>query len=194
MYHPESRSRRRFSLGDLKHPQTPENRSRCIWSALVGKTEEGATPAGKRRALDTTFETFERNIRDQLATNARRGRLRSSARHCLITVNRAAWLRVHLQQLFDPLEWVFTNSEHRPNVIARQPYGFDRIANSDCRGQPTYGHGTVGSASRGGRRSQSPRYAEARGVKLDKGGSHFEGAGVWWREHSCLPRRDSSRR
>jgi spermidine dehydrogenase len=31
------------------------------------------------------------------------------------------------------MEWVFTNSENRPNVIARQPYA---VANSDAGASP----------------------------------------------------------
>jgi spermidine dehydrogenase len=54
-----------------------------------------------------------------------------------ITVNR--WPHGYAytyNSLFEPMEWVFTNSERRPNVIARQPYGLIAIANSDAGASP----------------------------------------------------------
>ena len=38
--------------------------------------------------------------------------------------------------LNEPMEWVYTNSENRPNVIGRQPYGLIAIANSDAGASP----------------------------------------------------------
>jgi spermidine dehydrogenase len=38
--------------------------------------------------------------------------------------------------LYDPLEWVFTDTSHRPCVIARQPYGLISIANADAAASP----------------------------------------------------------
>ena len=78
-----------------------------------------------------------------------------------ITVNR--WPHGYAytyNSLFDPMEWVFTNSDQRPCVIARQPYGLIAIANSDAGASPHTdtalweAHRAVGDVS------QSPRHAD----------------------------------
>ena len=38
--------------------------------------------------------------------------------------------------LYDPMEWVFTETASRPCVIARQPYGLISIANADAAASP----------------------------------------------------------
>jgi spermidine dehydrogenase len=38
--------------------------------------------------------------------------------------------------LNEPMDWVYTSSNKRPNVIARQPYGLIAIANSDAGASP----------------------------------------------------------
>jgi spermidine dehydrogenase len=50
-----------------------------------------------------------------------------------ITVNR--WPHGYAysyNSLYDPLEWVYTASAQRPNVLARAPFGLISIANSDA--------------------------------------------------------------
>ena len=38
--------------------------------------------------------------------------------------------------LYDPLDWVFTETGARPFVAGRQPYGLISIANSDAAASP----------------------------------------------------------
>ena len=38
--------------------------------------------------------------------------------------------------LYDPLDWVFTSTPSRPNVVARQPFGLISIANADAAASP----------------------------------------------------------
>ena len=38
--------------------------------------------------------------------------------------------------LYDPLEWVYTSTNDRPCVKARQPFGLITIANSDAAASP----------------------------------------------------------
>jgi spermidine dehydrogenase len=38
--------------------------------------------------------------------------------------------------LYEPMEWVFTETAARPCVIARQPYGLISIANADAAASP----------------------------------------------------------
>jgi spermidine dehydrogenase len=54
-----------------------------------------------------------------------------------ITVNR--WPHGYAYtytSLYDPVEWVFTESDQRPCVIARKPFGLITIANSDSEASP----------------------------------------------------------
>ena len=54
-----------------------------------------------------------------------------------ITVNR--WPHGYAytyNSLYEPMEWVYTSTQERPNVIARQPYGLITIANSDAGASP----------------------------------------------------------
>jgi spermidine dehydrogenase len=87
--------------------------------------------------LATSFETFERNIRDQLARTLGAGGFDPARDIAAITVNR--WPHGYAytyNSLTDPMEWVFTSSADRPCVKARQPFGSITIANSDAAASP----------------------------------------------------------
>jgi spermidine dehydrogenase len=92
---------------------------------------------GRRELLETSFETFERNIRDQL------GRMFGAhgldpARDVLgITVNR--WPHGYTYSynpLFDDPRWAFGTPDDRPCVVARRPFGRVAIANADAAASP----------------------------------------------------------
>ncbi len=140
MYHPEASLTEAVSLGDLKHPQTPDEPIALHLVKIMsvpGKPRKEQHRLGRGELLGTTFETFERNIRDQLARMLGAGGFDPARDIVDITVNR--WPHGYAytyNSLFEPMEWVFTNSEHRPNVIARQPYGLIAIANSDAGASP----------------------------------------------------------
>ncbi len=84
---------------------------------------------GRAELLATSFEDFERNIRDQLARILGPGGFDPAADIAAITVNR--WPHGYAYEynpLFDP-EW----SEHeQPHVIGRAPFGRITIANADA--------------------------------------------------------------
>ena len=87
--------------------------------------------------LATTFETFERKIRDQLARSLGGGGFDPARDIVGITVNR--WPHGYAytyNSLYEPMEWVYTSSDSRPCVVARQPYGLIAIANSDAGASP----------------------------------------------------------
>jgi len=140
MFHPEVSLTEAVSLGDLKHPQTPEEPMALHLVKVMsvpGKPRKEQHRLGRAELLATSFPTFERNIRDQLARMLGAGGFDPARDIVDITVNR--WPHGYAytyNSLFDPMEWVFTNSEHRPNVIARQPYGLIAIANSDAGASP----------------------------------------------------------
>jgi spermidine dehydrogenase len=85
--------------------------------------------AGRAKLYATTFETFERNIRDQLARTLGEGGFDPGRDIEAITVNR--WPHGYSYEyisLFDP-EWP---KGQAPHEIGRQPCGNIHIANSDA--------------------------------------------------------------
>ena len=120
------------SLGTYKFPSHPDEpmvlfmlRTPC----KPGLTQKDQYRAGRMELFTTPYETFERNIRDQLA------RMFGSegfdpARDILgITVNRWAHGYAYgYNTLFDP----DVPEEERPHVIGRKPFGRISIANSDA--------------------------------------------------------------
>jgi spermidine dehydrogenase len=102
-----------------------------------GLPEHDQNRAGRAELLSTPFETFERNIRDQLARTLGGGGFDPAEDIIAITVNR--WPHGYsytYNSLYDPLEWVYTSSPERPCVIARQPFGRISIANADAAASP----------------------------------------------------------
>jgi spermidine dehydrogenase len=136
MYHTEVSLAEAVSLGDLQHPQTPDEpvvvhleRTPCA----PGRPIREQHRLGRAELLATPFETFERSIRDQLQRVLGGGGFDAARDILAITVNR--WPHGYAysyNSLYDPLEWVFTSSDERPNVIARRPHGLISIANSDA--------------------------------------------------------------
>lgn len=140
MYHSEVSLAEAVSLGDLKHPQSPDEpivvhmeRTPCA----PGRPIKEQHRLGRAELLATSFETFERNIRDQLTRVLGPGGFNAADDILAITVNR--WPHGYTyaySSLYDPLEWVFTSTPSRPNVIARQPFGLISIANADAAASP----------------------------------------------------------
>jgi spermidine dehydrogenase len=118
-------------IGDYRSPRSPSEpmliqmiRTPC----QPGLSERDQNRAGQFDIFNTTFETFERNIRDQLARTLGPGGLDPARDITAITVNR--WphgYAYEYNQLFDP-EWP---AEEQPHVIGRARFGRITIANSD---------------------------------------------------------------
>jgi spermidine dehydrogenase len=136
MYHSEVSLAEAVSLGDLRHPQSPDEpivvhmeRTPCA----PGQPIKVQHRLGRAELLATSFETFERKIREQLTRVLGPGGFNAADDILAITVNR--WPHGYTysyNSLYDPLEWVFTSSPNRPNVAARQPFGLISIANADA--------------------------------------------------------------
>jgi spermidine dehydrogenase len=136
MYHSEVSLAEAVSLGDLRHPQSPDEpivvhmeRTPCA----PGHPIKDQHRLGRAELLATSFETFERNIRDQLTRVLGPGGFNAADDILAITVNR--WPHGYTysyNSLYDPLEWVFTSTPNRPNVAARQSFGLISIANADA--------------------------------------------------------------
>jgi spermidine dehydrogenase len=120
------------SMGDYQFSRTPEDpmvlymiRTPCSPGLLLREQYR----AGREELLVMEFETFEREIRDQLGRALSMGGFDPSRDIEGITVNR--WPHGYAYEynsLNDPL-W---SEEEQPCVIGRQPFGRISIANSDA--------------------------------------------------------------
>ena len=140
MYHTGLALTEAVSLGDLRHTQSPEEPIALHLTKIMsvpGKPRQEQHRLGRAELLAASFETFERKIRDQLARVLGPGGFDPARDIVALTVNR--WPHGYAytyNSLYEPLEWVYTNSNSRPNVIARQPFGLIAIANSDAGASP----------------------------------------------------------
>jgi spermidine dehydrogenase len=127
-------------LGSLHHARNPTEpvAVRMVRTpGSPGLPRKDQHRIGRAELLTSSFETFERNIRDQLVRVLVGGGFDPASDIVGIAVNR--WPHGYsytYNSLYDPLEWVFTESNARPCVTARQPYGCISIANADAAASP----------------------------------------------------------
>jgi spermidine dehydrogenase len=136
------------SLGHYHAPQAPEEpivvhmmRTPC----KPGIPSHDQHRAGRTELFQTSFETFERNIRDQLGRSLGAGGFDPAQDIAAITVNR--WPHGYAYEynsLFDPF-WL--EGGELPCVAARQPFGRLAIANADA-GAYAYTDGAIDQAWR----------------------------------------------
>jgi spermidine dehydrogenase len=132
MYHTSIALDSPVSIGDYKCSQKPEEpilvrmlRTPC----QPGKDAREQQRLGRYDLLSTSFETFERSIRDQLQRVLGRGGFDAARDIDAITVNR--WPHGYAYEynpLWDP-EWP---AGHSPCELGRKPLGRITIANSDA--------------------------------------------------------------
>jgi spermidine dehydrogenase len=132
MYHSSVNLDQPVNIGDYKCSHSPEEpilvrmlRTPC----QPGLSARDQQRAGHYELLATPFETFERNIRDQLARVLGEGGFDPARDIAAITVNR--WPHGYAYEynpLWDP-DWP---EGQRPCDIARQRHGRITIANSDA--------------------------------------------------------------
>jgi spermidine dehydrogenase len=140
MYHTGVDLPEAVSLGNLHHPQSPDEPivlHMTRFPMAPGKPRKDQHRIGRADLLSTTFETFERNIRDQLARNLGEGGFDPARDIIAIAVNR--WPHGYAytyNPLYDPMDWVYTSTTDRPCVKGRQPFGLITIANSDAAASP----------------------------------------------------------
>jgi len=97
----------------------------------AGLPEHDQNRAGRADLLSTSFETFERNIRDQLGRTLRDGGFDPARDITAITVNR--WPHGYAPE-FNPLFDPDVPEEQQPHVLGRARFGRITIANSDSGG------------------------------------------------------------
>ncbi len=129
-----------LALGDYRSSQDPESpivvrMSRYPCSPGLSRREQHRV--GRQELLQTSFETFERNIRDQLGRSLGPSGFDPQRDVLAITVNR--WPHGYAysyNSLYDPDEWAFTSSPERPAIRGRRPLGRIAIANADAAASP----------------------------------------------------------
>jgi spermidine dehydrogenase len=120
------------SIGGYQFTQKPDES--CLLHLLYvpvgpGHTAREKQRTGRMRLLAMNFDTFERNIRDQLARILGSGGFDPASDIEAITVNR--WPHGYAYEynsLYDPV-WA---PGQAPHEIARRPFGNIHIANSDA--------------------------------------------------------------
>jgi len=132
MYHSSIGLDQPVNIGDYKFPQAVQD---PILVRMLRTPCQPGLPArdqqriGHYELLSTPFETFERNIRDQLARALGEGGLDPARDIAAITVNR--WPHGYAYEynpLWDP-DWP---EGQRPCDLARKAFGRIKIANSDA--------------------------------------------------------------
>jgi spermidine dehydrogenase len=140
MFHDSVELTEAASLGGLHHPTSPDEPIALHLvktMAVPGLPRRDQHRAGRQILLDTSFEEFERSTRDQLARILGPGGFDPARDIAAITVNR--WPHGYAytyNSLYDPVEWVYTETPTRPCVVGRQPFGLVSIANSDASASP----------------------------------------------------------
>ena len=123
------------SMGEYHYSSSPLES--CLLHLLRTPCEPGLDckdqyRAGRYELVSTKFETFERNVRDQLGRALVGGGFDPARDIEAITVNR--WphgYAYEYNELFEPLN---RPASERPCVLGRQPFGRIKIANSDAAG------------------------------------------------------------
>jgi spermidine dehydrogenase len=120
------------NIGDYKSPRKPEEP--CLvrmvrTPASPGLPEYDQNRAGRMELLRTPFETFERNIRDQLGRTLGSGGFDPARDIEGIMVNR--WPHGYAPEYNSLWDRAF-DADHTPNLIARKRFGRIAIANSDA--------------------------------------------------------------
>jgi len=119
-------------MGEYQCAQTPDEPIVLHLTRVplgTGSNAKDQFNAGKRDLLATSFETFERNIRDQLTRLLGPGDFDAARDIAGITVNR--WPHGYAYGYLDlwDSEW---EEGQAPHEIARQPIGNITIANCDA--------------------------------------------------------------
>jgi spermidine dehydrogenase len=129
-----------LELGDYRSsqdPSTPIVLRMSRYPCSPGLTRREQHRVGRQELIATSFETFERNIRDQLGRTLGPTGFDPARDVLAITVNR--WPHGYAYSyntLYDPEEWAFTSSPSRPAIRGRRPLGRIAIANADAAASP----------------------------------------------------------
>ncbi|BBC73996.1 conserved hypothetical protein [Altererythrobacter sp. B11] len=140
MFHDSVALTEAASLGALSHARSPDEPIALHLTKFMnspGLPRRDQHRIGRAELLGLSFETFERETRSQLARLLGPGGFDPARDIAAITVNR--WPHGYAytyNSLYDPVEWVYSETETRPCVVGRKPFGLVAIANSDAAASP----------------------------------------------------------
>ena len=124
------------SYGDYKYAANPDEPVIVHMERFPHKSNQGLTAqqqyrAGRHELINTSFETIERNVRQQLSEMLGEGGFDPARDIAAITVNRwAHGYSYWYNPLYDTI-YEDDNDERYPHMIARKPFGRISIANAD---------------------------------------------------------------
>ena len=121
------------SIGEYKCPRNPEEPIVVHMQRVPtrpGLPSRDQHRAGRIELFNTSFETFERNIRDQMARSLGAGGFDPARDIAAITVNR--WPHGYAYEYNSLWDKFWLEGGEQPCVAARQPFGRMAIANSDA--------------------------------------------------------------
>jgi len=131
IYHPDVLLNPHMAIGDYRGPRTPDEPTLVFMQRTPcqpGLSEREQNRAGRAELLATSFETIERNVRDQLGRMLGPAGFDPAQDITGIMVNRwAHGYAPEFNSLFDP---VLPLAE-QPHIIGRARFGRIAIANSD---------------------------------------------------------------
>jgi spermidine dehydrogenase len=137
-YHSSVQLPEPVSIGQYRCSRAPEEptvlhlvRTPCA----PGRPRKEQHRLGRADLLATTFEQFERQIRDQLGRTLAEGGFDPARDIEAITVNR--WphgYTYNYSTLWDPIEWCLSSPDDRACVVGRKRFGRISIANADAAG------------------------------------------------------------
>jgi spermidine dehydrogenase len=137
-YHTSIQLPEPVTIGGYQCSRTPEEpivlhlvRTPCA----PGKPRKDQHRLGRENLLQTTFETFEREIRNELGRALTDGGFDPARDIEAITVNR--WphgYTYNYNTLWDPVEWALSTPDDRACVVGRKQFGRISIANADAAG------------------------------------------------------------
>ena len=136
MYHTGVNLGRSVQFGDYQPSTSPDDPMILHMTRVPcapGHPKKEQHRMGRQDLLDASFETFERNIRDQLGRTLEGGGFDPARDIEAITVNR--WPHGYAYSydtLNDPIEWALFAPDDRPCVVGSRRFGRISIANSDA--------------------------------------------------------------
>jgi len=140
LYHTSSSLHYPLEVGDYIAPKTmnePVIVKMHRAPNAPGELRRDQLRLGRYDLLNTSFETFERNIREQLQRMLGAGGFNAARDIAAITVNRWPHGNAYAYDtITEPYHWAMFATDDRPCVVARQPLGRISIANSDADASP----------------------------------------------------------
>ena len=136
MYHTGVNLGRSVQYGDYQPSTSPDDPMILHMTRVPcapGHPKKEQHRMGRADLLAASFETYERNIRDQLGRTLEGGGFDPARDIEAITVNR--WPHGYAYSydtLNDPIEWALFAPDDRPCVVGRRRFGRISIANSDA--------------------------------------------------------------